>query len=871
LSGLKGWMDHNPVTRTTRRWSSSRTSRRGPRDDPVGYDNIWLQYLDTPVLNLSEAGEGLTLTFDAWWLLEDPRIKPPPDPYDGWDGWLVLISENGGEDFEVIEPEEPGYSAELLSSADRFWDIGEWPGWVFISSNEEWPDTNGAERPDVDWVECSFDLSEYAAEDIVIRFALVTDRLVAAPFNIYLQESGVLIDNILIADDDERVFLRNNADGDPEPEELIPGLDERFGGDHWELTSGEGRQHSGDWSMWHDDDWFQSVNTLDSPPIELPEGLNLWFQFWVWCDMPDYDSDGNNQLDDFYQIYLSDDEGETWQYQCHDYARPESGGNGWAHYVPGIPFGETANVDLDLTEWAGETIQLRWWFYSDVDHDDGNGNGLFLDDIEVMGDNRLQNDLGMENLYVPYPATVDFRLEGLTVDMHNYGIEDHNNIFGWWGWISGDIRGSSPILDRPDLASGESVMLQLTDLGGDDPGWTPEDPGIFTVWARTTLDGDDYDGNDTAFVYDVRVWPEGLFELGYDNRAYSNTYNFEPGSGPMTRFSPGDGDLEVYSLAMTHFRFNGGQEETATFTLHIFGAGEDEQTPGEELLSMEVDVPSDSCLPNHMSVPLYDQEALRGLEGDFWVWVEQQQEDHRPQIIFNQQRCTEGHHFTFDGENATSFDGGDFLMHALVMPGSDVAPDLTGSRSQVDFGEVFVGASDTRSLSLYAVGLEGVTIDDVRVDHEAFFVDWPGQTTIHAGQAVTFDIIYAPHDVGLHDANLIIESNDEEPPLIVLFGSGALGVEEPGTGQPVSFGLAEPYPNPFNNETRVAFGLETAGETSLALYDLSGRRMVTLSEGWRTSGRHIVLLRGDALPAGVYLLKLEAGSKSTVRKVALVK
>ncbi|MFN3821438.1 MAG: hypothetical protein ACK4OO_03815, partial [bacterium] len=53
----------------------------------VGYNNIWLQYLDTPVLDLSQAEGEITLTFDAYWLLEDPRRVPPPQPYDGWDGW----------------------------------------------------------------------------------------------------------------------------------------------------------------------------------------------------------------------------------------------------------------------------------------------------------------------------------------------------------------------------------------------------------------------------------------------------------------------------------------------------------------------------------------------------------------------------------------------------------------------------------------------------------------------------------------------------------------------------------------------------------------------------------------------------------------
>ncbi|MBT7617856.1 MAG: hypothetical protein HN590_11290, partial [Calditrichaeota bacterium] len=76
--------------------------------DPVGYDNYWHQWLDTPVLNLAEAADGLILTFNAYWLLEDPRRVPGGlGNYDGWDGWFLQVSTNAGEDFEVVEPASP--------------------------------------------------------------------------------------------------------------------------------------------------------------------------------------------------------------------------------------------------------------------------------------------------------------------------------------------------------------------------------------------------------------------------------------------------------------------------------------------------------------------------------------------------------------------------------------------------------------------------------------------------------------------------------------------------------------------------------------------------------------------------------------------
>ncbi|MFH0765296.1 MAG: hypothetical protein V2A61_02635, partial [Calditrichota bacterium] len=355
----------------------------------VGYDNIWLQFLDTPVLDLSGADDGLTLTFAAYWLVEDPRRVPPPNPFDGWDGWLVMISTNGGDNFEVLQPVAPAYSANRLSAPERFWGIGQMPGWVYHSGEWEAPDDI---TPEPAWVDCNFNLEDYAEENVVIRFMLVTDRTVAAPFNPYLRNCGVFLDDILITDSGGDIFLSNNADDEPAPSELIPHRGPGFG-DHWRLTDQD--RHAGEFSMWNDDDFFNVVNVLDSPPIQLPQGASIYFQYWVHCDLPDGVHPGDNVLKDFYRIYITNDEGETWTSVTYDYNRQEAGGEGWVHYVPGLPF--NGNLDLDLSAYAGQTVQLRWMFITDNDHTAGNGSGLFLDDIEVISANQVARDAGMAN------------------------------------------------------------------------------------------------------------------------------------------------------------------------------------------------------------------------------------------------------------------------------------------------------------------------------------------------------------------------------------------------------------------------------------------------------------------------------------------
>lgn len=84
------------------------------------------------------------------------------------------------------------------------------------------------------------------------------------------------------------------------------------------------------------------------------------------------------------------------------------------------------------------------------------------------------------------------------------------------------------------------------------------------------------------------------------------------------------------------------------------------------------------------------------------------------------------------------------------------------------------------------------------------------------------------------------------------------------------------WPNPFNPETRVEFGLRTANRVRLTVHDVLGRVVATLVDSRMPAGRHTVRWDGreaSGRPAasGVYLLRLTAGGATDVRKMALVR
>ena len=94
--------------------------------------------------------------------------------------------------------------------------------------------------------------------------------------------------------------------------------------------------------------------------------------------------------------------------------------------------------------------------------------------------------------------------------------------------------------------------------------------------------------------------------------------------------------------------------------------------------------------------------------------------------------------------------------------------------------------------------------------------------------------------------------------------------------KPKSFTLRQNYPNPFNPRTQFSYQLPSSGIVHLAIYDLLGREIYTVIDGYQRAGMHNVLWTGidnNGIPArsGVYFYKLISGSKNVTKKLVLTK
>jgi hypothetical protein len=74
-----------------------------------------------------------------------------------------------------------------------------------------------------------------------------------------------------------------------------------------------------------------------------------------------------------------------------------------------------------------------------------------------------------------------------------------------------------------------------------------------------------------------------------------------------------------------------------------------------------------------------------------------------------------------------------------------------------------------------------------------------------------------------------------------------------------AYQLCQNYPNPFNPSTTISFTLPVGGTVRLAVFDVLGREVALLAEGWTAAGTHSVQWRPQGA-SGAYFCRLEVRS-----------
>lgn len=86
----------------------------------------------------------------------------------------------------------------------------------------------------------------------------------------------------------------------------------------------------------------------------------------------------------------------------------------------------------------------------------------------------------------------------------------------------------------------------------------------------------------------------------------------------------------------------------------------------------------------------------------------------------------------------------------------------------------------------------------------------------------------------------------------------------------IEFGSSN-YPNPFNPETTISYTIPEDGKVQLKVFDILGREVTTLIDGFISAGKYTVKWDGSYAVSGVYLYRITYKNQILSKKMLLIK
>ncbi|TVQ71841.1 MAG: T9SS C-terminal target domain-containing protein, partial [Balneolaceae bacterium] len=120
---------------------------------------------------------------------------------------------------------------------------------------------------------------------------------------------------------------------------------------------------------------------------------------------------------------------------------------------------------------------------------------------------------------------------------------------------------------------------------------------------------------------------------------------------------------------------------------------------------------------------------------------------------------------------------------------------------------------------------------------------------------------------------LVLSADDEQDGgarFRLIVDSEPVSSEIPGD-VPQELELSQNYPNPFNPSTVIRYTVPEQAHIRLTVYDMLGREISVLVNEQQGPGSYDVTWDGTDFTSGLYLYRLEAGSKSITRRMTFIK
>ncbi|MCD6594677.1 immune inhibitor A [bacterium] len=744
-----------------------------------GYADGWLHLLVSPSITLPTTATGsLTLDMMANWSVEPASAGTLSDGtvVDGWDGFNVRISTDGGTTWALLEPTD-GYPCSVMYGFIYNIDTLT-AGWAGSSSG---------------WVEKTFDLSAYTGQTVNIAFAFASDISYCTVDNPAL--FGVLLDDIMVSDDADTYFI-DNADGDTTEMTLL----------NLSISTyiplpqiSEIETYEGTYSMFAQN-IPNAVYAITTPIIHIDDDFLATVSYEIYRDAPDCEGDGDGYLDDYYLVYVSTDNGLSWNRLIydwyHDGTDPE-----WALCEHTSGYNATWEAGLNLYDYRGMDVRIKFLFLFDNNDDGGAGAGFYLDNFAVYGVTGLDYDAGISNILtspinVDEPATISFEVTG-------YGVESGTPRVHYALYDSA----TATEIDSDDLGIVGITFMEMQYVSTN---WTPTDEGAYYVIAWTTYGPDENHSNDTCRI-DFHVYDD-LFAMGYDDGVWDSM---------SVTLVDTFGDTTVYGPYWAYGQWLAVTDPSDTVVY-------------QDAIGLRLELPD--VTSDYSLNSLYFQGIGQGT------------------IAFKL--------FAFDPIDGPSTSP--FAEYEVALPSDFPSSGPPGEVLKYDLTEALPLTDQ-----YFIVAVCGADEDS-----------WVAVTTDYNNvDTMTW---FGEYDLSFGFYNFFPQTNYAAPPPVLQAMIRCTISREDGiTDKDISSIPSRPIllgntPNPFNPATEISFELNASQNVKLDILDLSGRVVRTLADGETIQGKHSVIWDGmdklgNEMPSGIYLYRLNAGTRSITRKMTLVR
>ncbi len=203
---------------------------------------------------------------------------------------------------------------------------------------------------------------------------------------------------------------------------------------------------------------------------------------------------------------------------------------------------------------------------------------------------------------------------------------------------------------------------------------------------------------------------------------------------------------------------------------------------------------------------------------------------------------------------------------------TDGIPVITVSADSLDFGELIIGQSLERNLTISNEGEVTLELYDVIIDSESFYTEFRDPIEIEPDSSVDIAIGFVPEDTVLHEGQLTILSNDRHNDSLTVYmrGRGLPMTVSDEVYLPNKIALTT-YPNPFNSKVTIVVMIDDLKNNLLFIFDVNGRKIADLRDGITTIGKNEIIWDASGLADGSYNISLQTENKTISSIITLIK